>query len=97
MENILPLREPPKKELFQDIAIEIGTHPAFVEKDWYVVQLLALIAHINKNLGFKMLFSGGTSLSKGYSLIKDRSRTTPPFFKDVTCCFGMIFIGYRLL
>ncbi len=56
--------------VFDDIALEIGVDPSFIEKDWYAVQLLALIAELQKTKDVKMVFSGGTSLSKGHGLIK---------------------------
>lgn len=43
--------------------------PAMVEKDWHVTQVLAFMANLNLE-GFKIVFSGGTSLSKAHGLIK---------------------------
>ena len=37
---------PPDVQLIQDIAIELGVDPAFVEKDWYAIQVLAAISVI---------------------------------------------------
>ena len=59
----------PGKDIIQDIAIELGVDPSFVEKDWYAVKAIARIATIEAP-GIKPIFSGGTSLSKGYGLIQ---------------------------
>ena len=44
-----------------------GLRPAIVEKDYYVTEALRIIA---ANLGEKIVFKGGTSLSKGWNLIE---------------------------
>lgn len=58
------------EDLIREIALESGIEPAFVEKDWYAVQLIALIAQHGNDQGVQAIFSGGTSLSKGYQLIE---------------------------
>jgi hypothetical protein len=59
----------PDRRTIEDVAAELGVAPAFIEKDWQAVRVLAAI-----NQGFEtpptVVFSGGTSLSKGYGLIK---------------------------
>lgn len=52
-----------------EIAAELGISPAFVEKDWYSVQVLKAIAGHKSNT-VETLFAGGTSLSKGHGLIQ---------------------------
>lgn len=59
----------PDPEIVDEIAAEMGVSPAFVEKDWYSVQALQAIASSESD-GFRTIFSGGTSLSKGYGLIQ---------------------------
>ncbi|MCG8375646.1 MAG: nucleotidyl transferase AbiEii/AbiGii toxin family protein [Chlorobiales bacterium] len=54
----------------RDISLELGIEPSFIEKDWYAVQLLVLLSDLQINRDIKIVFSGGTSLSKGYALIK---------------------------
>jgi len=54
-------------KLLEDIAIELGVEPSFIEKDWFAVKILKTIASI---LDINIIFTGGTSLSKGYGLIK---------------------------
>tara|TARA_Y100000815_G_scaffold255928_1_gene263187 strand:+ start:1103 stop:1342 length:240 start_codon:yes stop_codon:yes gene_type:complete len=39
--------------------------PAFVEKDFFVVQLLNLLQKFNID-GYQIIFTGGTCLSKAY-------------------------------
>lgn len=63
------MSELPSSELIQDIATELGVAAAFVEKDWHAVQALKLLADYSEN-ETKVVFSGGTSLSKGYGLIQ---------------------------
>lgn len=59
----------PDPEIVNEIAAELAISPAFVEKDWYSVQALKLIADYQSD-AFRTIFSGGTSLSKGYGLIQ---------------------------
>ncbi len=51
------------------IAAALNTDESFIEKDWHVVRALGVIASIaDENV--KPVFSGGTSLSKGWNLIR---------------------------
>lgn len=59
----------PDPEIIEEIAAEMGISSAFVEKDWYSVQALKAVAEYESD-GFQTIFSGGTSLSKGYGLIQ---------------------------
>jgi len=43
-----------------------GLRPAIIEKDYYVTEALRIIAAL---FGNKVIFKGGTSLSKGWNLI----------------------------
>lgn len=43
--------------------------PSFVEKDWYAIRLVATIINVRQD-DLALVFSGGTSLSKGYGLIQ---------------------------
>ncbi|MFK5947999.1 MAG: nucleotidyl transferase AbiEii/AbiGii toxin family protein [Methylococcales bacterium] len=56
-------------EIVSDIATELAVDPAFVEKDWYSVKVLSAIAGF-ESTEITTIFSGGTSLSKGYNLLK---------------------------
>ncbi len=44
-------------------------NPVFTEKDWYTQHILGVIAEF-QSVDFQPIFSGGTSLSKGYQLIQ---------------------------
>ena len=46
--------------------------PALVEKDWYVVKALAAIAAVDTGR-FRLVFGGGTALSRAYKLTKRMS------------------------
>jgi predicted nucleotidyltransferase component of viral defense system len=59
----------PDKQLIEDIAIEMGVHPSFVEKDWFAVRLIELLAAFPAGV-IKPVFSGGTCLSKAYGIIQ---------------------------
>lgn len=59
----------PNKTVIVEVALELGIDPAFVEKDWYVVQMIREI--ISTDLfGAKLIFTGGTALSKAHRLIQ---------------------------
>ena len=57
------------RDLILEAASQNGIEPAFIEKDWYTVQLLKLLNSFENERGVKVVFSGGTSLSKGHGLI----------------------------
>lgn len=59
----------PDDELIEGVAADLGVDPAFVEKDWHAMRLIAVLARVN-HPGVIPVFAGGTSLSKGYGLIK---------------------------
>jgi predicted nucleotidyltransferase component of viral defense system len=58
----------PDSKLIEAIAIDLGVDPSFIEKDWHAMRLAGLLAAI-KHPTLTLVFSGGTSLSKGYGLI----------------------------
>jgi hypothetical protein len=59
----------PAKTLIDEVALELGVEPAFIEKDWYVVQLIGLL--ISTDLfGAKLIFTGGTALAKAHRLLQ---------------------------
>ena len=55
--------------LVERLAEDLGTSPGLVEKDWHVVRALGVIAKVH-SAGMMPAFSGGTSSSKGWELIK---------------------------
>ena len=54
----------------EEISLETGIESAFIEKDWFAVQLIALLQEYQSDHDVQIIFSGGTSLSKGYDLIQ---------------------------
>lgn len=57
------------RRLVEEVAAALGTHPGLVEKDWHVVRAIGVISGVD-TAGMMPAFSGGTSLSKGWELIK---------------------------
>lgn len=55
--------------IIKDYSQEFAIAPQFVEKDYYVVKVLSEISKINYP-DLKIVFSGGTCLSKAYNKIK---------------------------
>lgn len=55
--------------LVEQIAGALATDEGLVEKDWHVIRALSVLAAIDHN-GVQPAFSGGTSLAKGWGLIK---------------------------
>ncbi len=55
----------------------LGMREAMIEKDYYVTEALRVI---NQTVGDKVLFKGGTSLSKGWDLIQRFSEDIDIFF-----------------
>lgn len=69
MENTSAINQPPSAEIIQDASAETGIPDAYIEKDWYAIQVLSVIStHIYQ--GYQPVFSGGTCLSKGHGLIQ---------------------------
>lgn len=58
----------PNKELIEEVAEIKGISAAFIEKDWFVTQVIQLISAISYE-DYTIVFTGGTALSKAYSLI----------------------------
>jgi hypothetical protein len=59
----------PDRRLVEKLAEDLGTSPGLIEKDWHVVRAIGVIAGVD-TAGMMAAFSGGTSLSKGWELIK---------------------------
>lgn len=59
----------PDRRLVEKLAEDLGTSPRLIEKDWHVVRAIGVIADVD-TAGMMPAFSGGTSLSKGWELIK---------------------------
>ena len=61
--------EPIPSNVLKLIKDEFNVDPVFIEKDWYTQHILGVIARFESD-EFQPVFSGGTSLSKGYRLIQ---------------------------
>jgi hypothetical protein len=57
------------RHLVEQLANVLGTNPGLVEKDWHVVRALGVLASLD-HADATPVFSGGTSLSKGWGIIK---------------------------
>ena len=64
-----PLSASPSQELLEAVATELAVDPSFIEKDWHATQIIAGIT-TRGSAEPAPVFSGGTSLSKGYGLIR---------------------------
>lgn len=53
----------------EQVAAALGTEPGLVEKEWHVVRALRVIADVDHGQA-RPVFSGGTSLSVGWGLIR---------------------------
>jgi hypothetical protein len=57
------------RQLIERVAGAFPTDEVLVEKDWYIVRAIGMIASLDHAVATPV-FSGGTSLSKGWGLIK---------------------------
>jgi len=57
------------KTLLEEAGLIKNINPAFVEKDWYAVQILKKVYEFSYP-GFEIIFSGGTALSKAHNIIQ---------------------------
>ena len=74
-----------KQILFREIQKEIPIPPASIEKDWWVVQTLALVFQMEA--APYLVFKGGTSLSKAWNIIERLS-------EDVDLALSREFLGF---
>jgi predicted nucleotidyltransferase component of viral defense system len=59
----------PKKEIIEEVAQIKGISEAFIEKDWFVTQVINIVSRIVFE-DFRIVFTGGTSLSKAHGIIQ---------------------------
>ena len=57
------------RRLVEDVAGRLRSDPNLVEKDWHVTRAISVLAGLDHG-GAVVAFGGGTSLSKGWGLIK---------------------------
>jgi hypothetical protein len=86
MDKIASLTPKERSELFRQTAAEMDIHSAIVEKDFWVCWTLK---HIFKHpeLGNKMIFKGGTTLSKVYGVIER-------FSEDIDVSISRKLLGF---
>lgn len=71
LSNTNELAKLPPQDLIQEVASHLNVSEAFIEKDWFAVQALKIISSRASDIvDIQTIFSGGTSLSKGYKLIQ---------------------------
>ena len=75
MDKVVRWSNEERETLFLEVARRTGFNPAVVEKDFWVVWVLGLLFS-SAALSSKILFKGGTSLSKVFELI-DRFSSCP--------------------
>ena len=63
------MNQRPKQTVITEVALDKGMGESFVEKDWFVIQVIAAIATIEHE-GFEVIFAGGTALSKAHKLLQ---------------------------
>ena len=86
MNKWLLIPDSTKSKTYFQIAVETGMASFAVEKDWWVVQTLAVIFEMK--VSEYLVFKGGTSLSKAWNLI-DR------FSEDVDLAIDRKFLGFE--
>lgn len=67
--KFLTLSEQERKDVFEAEAEELDTLPTYIEKDFWVCLVLDILYNGLPSAYPRLLFKGGTSLSKGYQLI----------------------------
>ncbi len=68
--NVLSASQPDRRDLFVGTGNRLGTAEQNVEKDFWVTWTLDVLFNSSVTEGPRLLFKGGTSLSKGYGLIE---------------------------
>jgi hypothetical protein len=74
-----------KQLIFKQIHEDMSIHEASIEKDWWVVQTLALV--FQTSAAPHLVFKGGTSLSKAWGIIER-------FSEDVDLALSYEFLGF---
>lgn len=69
MEFMSVMNQRPDSSLFEQAATHLRIPVAYVEKDWYVTQVIRLIAGVQIP-GFEIVFTGGTALAKAHGLLE---------------------------
>ena len=85
MDRVAHLSDPERRELFQETASRKGMTAAVVEKDFWVCWVLGRVFQA-PTLQDKLLFKGGTSLSKVFGLIER-------FSEDIDLILNLTEVG----
>jgi hypothetical protein len=85
MQEWLKIPYQSKVNIFKQIQDQSKLKPAAVEKDWWVVLTLRLIFEMDMDSA--LVFKGGTSLSKGWGIIKRLS-------EDIDLALDRRFLGF---
>ncbi|PLX05408.1 MAG: nucleotidyl transferase AbiEii/AbiGii toxin family protein, partial [Marinilabiliales bacterium] len=80
------MSEEDKRIAYNQIAVNTGLPAYAIEKDWWVVQTLAIIFDLK--IGQNLVFKGGTSLSKAWNLIER-------FSEDIDLAIDRSFFGFE--
>ena len=59
----------PGRAVLEEVALLLGINEAFVEKDWFVTEVINVLVQ-HPQAGLSLVFTGGTALSKAHKLIK---------------------------
>ena len=88
MKHMAALSREEREELFLNTAHKVGMPPAIVEKDFWVCYMLDYLFH---RCAWKerLVFKGGTSLSKAYHLIER-------FSEDIDLILDWRLLGYGI-
>ena len=86
MERWFNIPEQTKINAYNQIANNTGMSAFAVEKDWWVVQTLAIVFEME--IGKHLVFKGGTSLSKAWGLINR-------FSEDIDLAVDRSYFGYE--
>jgi len=85
MNKWLAVPDTTKRNAYIQIAEKTGMSAFAVEKDWWVVQTLAVIYEMD--VAEHLVFKGGTSLSKAWKLIER-------FSEDIDFAIDRVFLGF---
>ena len=83
--NWLEIKKEDKIDILTEVAKNSGLPPFAIEKDWWMVQTLRLIFQMD--IAEKLIFKGGSSLSKAWGLIER-------FSEDIDLALDSKFLGF---
>lgn len=86
MDGVLQLSQQQRLELFEQTAQQTGIEAVIVEKDFWVCWTLHELFHLPQ-IGERLIFKGGTSLSKVFKVIER-------FSEDIDVSIDRTFLGF---